>query len=144
MKECGCFMFMSILRGCSFIAGALGARIFHLLFCCLTSDMHLFLKRYCEGNGLRLIWPPRHTDKPPPKKKQPPTSIIQRCHVDMETFSTCCKALLRGYIWAPRTPEFFSQIWAGQRKASLFLKDAPIDHLLMSAFIEGEAAKFAR
>lgn len=66
--------------------------------------MHFFpLKRYCEGNGLRLIWLPRHTDKPPPQKKQPPPSIIQWCHVDMETFSMCCKALLGGWNWAPRT-----------------------------------------
>lgn len=56
----------------------------------------------------------------------------------------CCKALLGGHIWAPRTLEFFSPIWAGQRKARLFLKDARGDYLLTSAFIGGEAPKFAR
>lgn len=114
---------MSISRGCSFAVGASGARIFHLLFCCLTSDVHFFLKRYCEGNGLRLIWPPGHTNKsPPPKKNSLPHQLFSGVMSTWETFSMCCKALLGGCIWAPRTPEFFSPIGAGQRKAPPFLR----------------------
>lgn len=76
-------------------------------FVLFDSKYAFFLKGYREGNGLILIWrpgtetqakhrPPHHHPHHHQKAPEPPTSIIQQCHVDMETFSMSCLRGLAG------------------------------------------------